>query len=228
MRGSPDYIEEQPGLRGHWSLPFMTICLEHRRSLMTLWTVQDKLDRDDVVERLAELDLSAVTPPASRESSGFEFWLQGRLEGKAEPGQWIDQFDLHAVAQFCFELGRAAIATDLRRSPAIPEDLHWWPAAIGYRLCAGGKADLCAALVGLQHLMGDPGEGPRKIFGDLYDLLARDPCPEELLPFRSILQRHILETWPLAPGDEVLGEPVLHPGRMGVRAARTSAADSRD
>ncbi|MBJ2150560.1 hypothetical protein [Paracoccus sp. IB05] len=196
----------------------MTICLDHKRPLVALWTTQDRLDRHDVAERLADLDLSAIARPQARDPSGFELWFQGRLEGKSEPGQWLDQFDLHAAAQFCFELGRAAIATKLRRSTAIREDLHWWPAAIGFRLCAGGDADLCAALVGLQHLMGHSGEGPRKIFGGLYDVLARDPCPEEMRPFRSILQRHILETWPLAPGDEVLGEPVLHPGRMGVRA----------
>lgn len=66
--------------------------------------------------------------------------------------------------------------------------------------------------------MGHPGEGPRKIFGGLHDLLAADPCPAELQPFRDILQRHVLETWPLAPGDDVLGEPVLRRGRMGLRA----------
>ncbi|QRZ13929.1 hypothetical protein JWJ88_04515 [Paracoccus methylovorus] len=66
--------------------------------------------------------------------------------------------------------------------------------------------------------MGQPEEGPRKIFGGLHDLLAVDPCPEELQPFRDILQRHIVESWPLAPGDEVLGEPVLRRGRMSLRS----------
>ncbi len=64
--------------------------------------------------------------------------------------------------------------------------------------------------------MGRPEEGPRKIFGGLHDLLAVDPCPEELQPFQDILQRHIFETWPLARGDEVLGEPVLQRGRMSL------------
>ncbi|WP_156429041.1 hypothetical protein [Paracoccus aminovorans] len=37
----------RPGLLGLWSLPFVMICPEHRRPLVTLWTMQDKLDRQD-------------------------------------------------------------------------------------------------------------------------------------------------------------------------------------
>lgn len=218
VRGCPDCLEADPGLRGIWSLPFVTICAEHNRPLMTMWTVQDKLDRHDVTRRLPELDLSPEARPEQRDPSRFEVWLLGRLEGNTAPGHWLDQFDLHASSQFCFELGRAAIATKLPKWRSLRDDQQWWPTEVGFRLCSGGEEPLRAALIDLQHLMGRPEEGPRKIFGGLHDLLAVDPCPEELQPFQNILQRHITESWPLGPGDEVLGEPVLRGGRMSLRA----------
>lgn len=45
VRGCPDCLEAQPGPRGIWSLPFVTICAEHNRPLMTLWTVRDMVAR---------------------------------------------------------------------------------------------------------------------------------------------------------------------------------------
>lgn len=218
VRGCADCLEARPGLRGLWSLPFVTICAEHNRPLTTLWTIQDKLDRYDVSERLPALDLIAAERPERRDPSQFELWFLGRLEGNATSNHWLDQFDLYASAQFCFELGRAAIATKLPKWHVLPDNQQWWPSDVGFRLCLGGEEALRAALTELQQLMGLPEEGPRKIFGGLYDLLAADPCREELLPFRDMLQRHILETWPLAPGDEVLGEPVLRRGHMSLRS----------
>lgn len=218
VRGCLDCVTTRPGLRGIWSLPFVTICPDHRRPLVALWTVQDKLERYDVAKRLPELELSAQLRPETRDPSQFELWFLGRIEGDAACDHWLDRFDLHASAQFCFELGRALIATKLRKWRSLPEDQQWWPADVGFRLCVGGEEGLRAALSELQHLMGQPEQGPRKIFGGLHDLLAVDPCPEELRPFREILRRHMLETWPLAPGDEVLAEPVLQRGRMSQQA----------
>lgn len=216
VRGCPDCLEADPGLRGIWSLPFVTICAEHNRPLMRLWTVQDRLDRHDVTRRLPEIDLSPEARPEQRDPSRFEAWLLNRLAGDTGQDHWLDQFDLHASTQFCFEFGRAAIATKLPKWRSLRDDQQWWPTEFGFRLCSGGEEPLRAALIDLQHLMGKPENGPRKIFGGLHDLLAVDPCPEELQPFQDILQRHIFDTWPLAPGDEMLGEPVLRRGRMSL------------
>ncbi len=109
------------------------------------------------------------------------------------------------------------MATQLSKWRRLPADLDWSPCQVGYFLCVEGEATLRGALTDLQHLMGGPDEGPRKIFGGLYDLLVADPCPVELQPFRAILQQHIRETWPFAPGDEVLGEPVLQRTLCSVR-----------
>ncbi len=218
VRGCLDCLEGQPGLRGIWSLPFVTICAEHNHPLVTLWTIQDKLDRHDVTRRLPDLDLAPEGRPERRDPSKFDLWWLDRLEGNTAFDHWLDQFDLHASAQFCFELGRAAIATTVPKWRALRDDEQWWPADVGFRLCTGGEEALRVALVDLQHLMGRPEEGPRKIFGGLHDLFAADLCPEELQPFQSILRQHILKAWPLAPGDEVLGEPVLRRESISVSA----------
>ena len=125
VRGCPDCLKAQPGLRGIWSLPFVTICQKHSQPLATLWTVQDKLDRHDVTIRLLSLDLSPEARPEKRDPSQFEVWLLDRLEGKPASDIWLDRFDLYASSQFCFELGRAAIATKLPKWRALPADQQW-------------------------------------------------------------------------------------------------------
>lgn len=172
VHGCLDCLDADPGLRGIWSLPFVTICAEHNRPLMTLWTVKDRLDRRDVTRRLLALDLSSEERPEQRDPPQFEIWLLDRLAGNTGQDHWLDQFDLYASSQFCFEFGRAAIATKLPKWHSLRDDQQWWPADVGFRLCSGGEEPLRAALIDLQHLMGQPEDGPRKIFGGLHDLLA--------------------------------------------------------
>jgi hypothetical protein len=58
--------------------------------------------------------------------------------------------------------------------------------------------------------------------------LAFDLTSEEYAPFRSFLRDHILQTWPLGPGDDLMGEPV-HERRIHsvLTASRELGIDSR-
>lgn len=207
VRGCPECMKEHAGLRGIWSLPFVSICADHRQQLVELWVETDVLDRFDVPSKLSEVGLPARSKP--RDPSPFEHWLLRRLDSESAGDRWLDQFDLYAASQFCTELGRAAIAIRRPKWKPLPREFAWQSAAIGFELCSDGDGALRTALDHLQAMVGTPADGPRKIFGKLYDLLAADPCPDELAPFRAILRRHMVETWPLSPGDELLEEPVL-------------------
>jgi len=152
----------------------------------------------------------------------------GRIDEISDQDGWLDQLDLFSVSSFCAELGRAAIATRIPKSRKLQPDHAWWPLDVGYSLCVQGEEALSRSLSELQGLMGRPADGPRKIFGGLHDLLATDPCPEGLSAFREHLRSHIVATWPLAPGEEVLGEPVLRRDRMSLASAARLLGSPRE
>jgi len=54
-----------------------------------------------------------------------------------------------------------------------------------------------------------PSIGAKRVFGRLHDLLVGPTAEDGLAPFHAVLRRHIATTWPLGPGDDLLGEPVL-------------------
>lgn len=80
----------------------------------------------------------------------------------------------------------------------------------------------------MQEVIGAATDGPKKKFGDLYDRLAFDLTSADYAPFRELLRDHIATTWPLGPGDELMGEPVLKRRVHSVlTAARELGMDSR-
>ncbi|MTH60906.1 TniQ family protein [Paracoccus litorisediminis] len=235
IRGCRDCLEEDLGrehsegaaIRGVWLLLQVTICLRHGRPLEPLWTEAQPIRRCDSAARFLELgdhDWKSLPIAEKREPTTFDIWLQERLEGKTRRPIWLDEFSLHAASLFCAELGRAAIATKLPKWKKLaPEDL-WRPSSVGFDLCQSGEAGLLAALTQLQQMMGKPEDGPKKIFGNLHEMLAADPLPSELAPFRDFLRHHIETTWPLGPGEEILGEPVLKRRLHSVASAARATA----
>jgi len=72
-------------------------------------------------------------------------------------------------------------------------------------------------------------DGPKKIFPLLYDRLSHDYRDDpNFVLYRRILRDHVSETWPLGPGDELLGEAVMERRLHSVRtAALTTGIDQR-
>ena len=219
VRGCPECLLIASAIQGIWMLPLISICAQHGRPLVELWSGPRSLDIFDVALRIQEVDLSKLCSSETREPTSFELWISARLDESSYQEVWLDQFDLVSVSLFCAELGRAAIATRIPKSRKLRPDHAWWPLDVGFSLCSRGEEALSRSFFELQGLMGCPEMGPRKIFGGLHDLLAADPCPEGLWAFREHLRSHIVATWPLAPGDEVLGEPLLRRGRMSLSLA---------
>lgn len=228
VRGCPECLQIAPAIQGIWMLPFISICAQHGRPLVELWSGPRSLDIFDVAMRIQGVDLSKLCAEETREPTSFELWVAARLDETSDQEIWLDGFDLVSVSSFCAELGRAAIATRIPKSRKLQPDHAWWPLDVGFSLCVRGEETLSCLLAELQGLMGRPELGPRKIFGGLHDLLASDPCPEGLWAFREHLRSHIIATWPLAPGDEVLGEPVLRRDRMSISSAAALLAGRRE
>jgi hypothetical protein len=61
--------------------------------------------------------------------------------------------------------------------------------------------------------------GPRLVFGRLYEWLAHESDDAAYEPLRDIIRRHVIETMPLGPGDDVFGREVTVRRLHSVRSA---------
>ncbi|UWQ75811.1 TniQ family protein [Leisingera sp. M658] len=198
-------------LRGDWLFRPVTLCLEHLHPLVPLWKASSKTDRYDVATRMAEIApaiFSGELDEPTREPSDFDKWIGARLRGE-KSGIWLDQFSLYPAAHFCELLGRTLWTQKWPKWRKFPPEDAWLVFSAGFQWAYCGEERIRDALGQIQDQVGEPTEGPKKKFGDLYDRLAFDLRSEEYSQFRAILRDHIATTWPLGPGDDLMGEPVL-------------------
>ncbi len=208
-------------LRADWQIRFLKTCPIHNLPLVTLWADRNADTRFDCATRMG----SVVIPikvgdldPESREHSEFEAWVVTRLNNR-ESSLWFDQHDFYAAAVFCEFVGRAVMLDWFPRADRM-DDTRWHEAGkIGFDVCQRGIDFVKGMLVEIQKRRGSPQDGPNARFGPLHDRFSRDMNGPEFEPFRSILREHILETWPLGPGDTVLGVPVETRRLHSVRTA---------
>lgn len=237
LRGCPECLREDmahlrggPALRGDWLFRPVTLCHKHQRPLVFLWAGRDRTERYDVSARMAEISAQILAgevdlPP--REETNFDRWLATRLEGECST-LWIDQFSLYPAAHFCELLGRACWAPKIPKWQKFSPDEVWHSFDLGFEVAKGGERQIREVLSDLQGIVGEPTDGPKKKFGDLYDRLSFDLTSQDYAPFRALLRDHIAQTWPLGPGDELMGEPILERRRHSVlTAARELGMDSR-
>ncbi|MPQ94822.1 TniQ family protein [Thioclava sp. JE_KL1] len=241
VRGCPDCLREdlENGsaspegavfIRGEWLFRPVTLCAKHHRPLSPLWRAPAKLDRYDIAARMAEIApaiISGELDLQTRAPADFDLWIAKRL-ARQSTGIWLDQFPFYPAAHFCELLGRACRSVRFLKSANVPPEDAWKVFQVGFRFAQDGESSIRAALSSLQGLMGDSTDGPKKIFGDLYDRLTFDLTNEDYAPFRTLLRDHIRKTWPLGPGDDLMGEPVLTRHLHSVlTASREYGIDSR-
>lgn len=211
--------------RGHWLPRHVTLCLRHRHPLVPLWEELKPEARYDTAARFAEIAeqvLSGGLDQPPRDPSPFDLWFEGRLADGPGDG-WLDQFPLYPAAHFCELLGRSIFAVKVPKWKKMPPERLWCCFDAGYSIAHRGEAAIRKALTSLQELVGAPMDGPKKKFGDLYDRLAQDLTSDDYQPFRNLLRDHIATTWPLGPGDDLMGEPIL---KRRVHSVLTAARDT--
>ncbi|PHP28645.1 TniQ family protein [Limimaricola cinnabarinus] len=230
IRGCPACLREDlvkdsslwmPHLRADWLLRPLRICERHEVPLVALWAEPALTQRFDFTARLTEIRASLEQGHLDcepREASAFEAYVLDRLHGRPSGG-WFDAIDLQVVCTFAELLGRAAVRLETEgRGRVHPEDL-WAVVQTGFELSAKGPDQVRAALTRLQTRLGTPRQGPKGVFGDLYGRFAHELPSSSYDIFREILRNHILTTWPVGPGDNVMGEPVLERRHHSVRTA---------
>ncbi|MCA0998120.1 TniQ family protein [Alloyangia pacifica] len=238
MRGCPQRLREdsektgEMKMRGHWLVPHVSVCVTHQTALVPLWREASPLKRCDSAPLLAGIKddlLSGTLDGKPRKLLAFDQWIEARLAGTDFPETWLDDHPLHAASNFCHLLGAARLRLeDIPQSRVTSEDrpiLY----EMGFQVARHGKEAIRDTFVDLQRKPGAPHDGPKAIFPKLYDRLAYDYKDHpDYEPYRDILRDHIAATWPLGPGDELLGQPVTQRRLHSVRtAAHATGIDQR-
>ena len=203
--------EQQMAIRGHWMLKHVFLCLKHGHPLVELWRETNLYSRYDTslyFAHQADAILRGDFDQETRDCTDFDEWIDNRL--KLGPGNgWLDRHSLHAAASFCFILGNALLRLELEAPSSIPKEDRWAIYQTGYAVASMGETAVREALQKLQQVTAIPQQGPKATFPLLYDRLSHDYVTDiDFQPFRDILRSHILETWPLGVGDELMGQSV--------------------
>ncbi|MBP0483621.1 TniQ family protein [Sagittula salina] len=229
MRGCPACLAkdaEAPGeplgnivMRGDWLCRGVDVCVNHRLELVPLWTEANPTKRENLGARLSALlpRLSALRSTAKEvEVSGYDRWLDGRLAGH-EDDSWLRDHSVFAAMTLCDALGE-----DLRRHQGLEPDKRAARAA-GFEVASRGPESIRSALDAL-HREKDGGlvitkSRLKSIFDALDIKYGDDPEFDRL---RAVVRTYLLEFWPTAANEIVLGS------ETGARLRHTIASAAEE
>lgn len=193
-------------MRGHWQLREVSICLRHHMLLVPLWTEDRPVRRFDMQFQLRPiLDqiISGQIDGAHVEPSSFDLWLDDRLSGRPDQ-TWLAPHSTSAAAAFCRMFGAGLIPEE-----ANPIAHQHVACAVGFDTVRHGPDAIKAKLIQLS-IQGDGvGDGIRQVYHRMFMTLGRHLNEEAAFDvFRDILRGAVLDLWPLAVGESVLGHVI--------------------
>jgi hypothetical protein len=195
-------------MRGDWQLRAVRLCIRHRHRLMPLWTRSPLRERFDFATRLQEILPSILSGELEQPRlaiTEYDTWLDRRISG-GQDHTWFRDETIFAVTTFCRDLGAAIGLSGTHTGNETGFDHP----AVGFDAAVGGPDDLRRLLDRLANLAAGPLAEPKSAFGPLYSHLAIDYAGDVAFTiFRTLVRDCILENWPIAAGEEVLGEMVL-------------------
>jgi hypothetical protein len=218
-RGAP---VEAMAMRGDWQLREASLCLRHDHPLVPLWEETAVTQRHNTGARLAEVQaaiLSGRLDQPREEASPYDLWLDRRLDDGADP-TWLAGQSLYAATTICRLLGMELLRIERRGQDEVQSSGeggsagggHFGSAlraaqAKGFEVLQYGESAIRAALGRLVAAAPSAQAEPQKAFGPLFVKLSRDHAGDPAFdPVRQILRDCILDIWPVAPGEVVLGE----------------------
>ena len=233
MRGCPVCLREDAAgatrppygamvMRGDWQLREVTVCTRHGHPLVPLWQAAAPRDRFDIGARLREIEadiMSGALDQPARAPSAYDLWLDRRLEDGTDD-TWLRDHPVFVVTTLCRLLGQAVLRED---SPG-EEYASGRANAAGFDIVVDGAAEIRTALDRIATDATGALDEPGRAFGPLYTKLNRDYLDEPGFdPFRNILRGCILDNWPIAAGEVVLGEVVPQRRLHSLRTASLEA-----
>ncbi len=207
FEAAPDRPLTQMALRGDWQLKDVSLCIEHLHPLVRLWDVGRPVDRYDLTSRFTEImeDIAESKLEQQRSKpSPYDSWLNTRLLNGTDD-TWLKDHSLYASTTFCSLLGTELLRLQSSANAnAIPR--RRLAQSLGFNVARSGDIAIREALDRLANLADGYNDEPLKAFGQLYSDLARAHLTKkDFALFRKILSDCIVETWPIAKGESVLG-----------------------
>ncbi|MBS3652079.1 TniQ family protein [Pseudaminobacter sp. 19-2017] len=218
----------RPWLRLEWILSHFRSCPRHG-VLLTATSPPRRpfapFDFNDTMRGLIP-NLARMADEAMASSpSPFQTWLRDRLGGVRADNNWLDDLPLYVAAPFCEALGVSSLHEPKVRTARFTVSDWAIAADEGFRIASAGEEALRALLARLNKAQSSTRGfwGPRDTYGYAYGLLQKtldDPAYGKL---RDVVRRFALETMPIEPGTNILGEIA---GSRKVHTVRTAARDS--
>lgn len=230
IRGCPECLRNDlegganhMALRGDWHVPHVTICVRHKTPLVPLWREGNQTRRYDSAPHLNALIphlCNGELDAEPRKVLDFDLWLHSRLMGTKSTDNWLDQHSIHAACNFSRYLGAALLRLDNIPLTRIQKQDYPLLYEMGFQVARMGEETILNTFEAIQRKPGSPQDGAKAIFPLLYERLAYDHQNDPAYaPFHDLLRHHMAATWPLGPGDELLGKPVTVRRMHSVRTA---------
>ncbi len=194
--------------RAVWQVESVRTCVVHGQALMEIAHANDPGSLHDFaalsftqMHNLENLDAISTR----RALSVLELYTHARLETGPRGDHFADTMPLGAVMRLSQNIGAVtAFGSKVRIDDLGDDELHT-AEAIGFEAISDGESGIRLALERLQRVFfeGSSPWGLRAIFGRLYEWLAYendDPVYDQV---RDIIERHVLETLPIAAGTKI-------------------------
>lgn len=147
--------------------------------------------------------MSGQIDGAHVEPSSFDLWLDDRLSGRPDQ-TWLSPHSTSAAAAFCRMFGAGLIPAE-----ADPIAHQHAACAAGFDIVRPGPDAIKAKLIQLSFEGDGVGDGVRQVYHRMFTTLGRHLNEEPAFDvFRDILREAVLDLWPLAAGESVLGQVI--------------------
>jgi hypothetical protein len=145
-----------------------------------------------------------------RTPTEFEKYVESRIVSGVNTDSLLDRMPLYASARVCEITGAVAVRGPKFRIQSLSDAELYEAGATGYEILSRGEVGLRELLTRLQEVFhkGRHDWGPKAMFGRLYEWLSHETADEAYEPIREIITRHVIETMPIGPGEELFSREV--------------------
>lgn len=193
-----------------WHIPFMRQCPQHRIDLCSFERVGFAGSVHDFTKRCLEhrweimraADVATVSAP-----SVLSKYIEARAMG-APVSDWIDTLECNAAAYFCELLGLLIDRGADVGISALSDGERRQVGDIGYEVASRGPECVVDALEALPRPKVK--SKAQAHLGSLYQWLSRSASDKQYDPLKDLVRDYILDTFPIGPGETVLGKLVEH------------------
>ena len=193
-----------------WHIPFMRQCPQHRVLLRSFERVGYAGSIHDFTKRCLEQRweiLRAADDATISAQSELSSYIERRAMGTPVT-RWIDTLECNAAAYFCELLGLLLDRGGDVGISSLTEDERRQVGDIGFGITSGGTKDVLEALRELPRPKVK--SKAQAHLGSLYQWLNRSAMDVQYHPLKDLIRDYIVETFPVGPGETVLGQVVEH------------------